>query len=53
MDAVPPMLVKPADMLRLEIWSIKRKIPLRDNTPLNVVVHRILLREILVAGFGV
>ena len=41
MDAVPSMLAKPADMLPLEFQSIKRRIPLLDNTLLNVVVQRI------------
>ena len=41
MDAVASKLAKPADMLPLEFQSIKRTIPLLDNTLLNVVVQRI------------
>ena len=41
MDAVPSMLAKPVDMLQLESQSFKRRIPMLDNTWLNVVVQRI------------
>ena len=41
MDAVPSMLAKPADMFQLEFQNIERRIPLSDNTLLNVVVQRI------------
>ena len=43
MNAVPSMLPKPAEILPIEFLSIKRKIPLWDNTSLSVVVQRILL----------
>ena len=43
MDAVPSMLAKPADMLPLEFWSIKSRIPQWDKTSLNVAVQRIIL----------
>ena len=41
MGATPSMLVKSADRLPLEIWSVNRKIPEWDNTSLKVVVQRI------------
>ena len=46
------MFVKPADMLQLEFWSIKRKIP--QPLGLNVVVQHIILnRRLLIHVAGV
>ena len=45
-DAVSSMLAKPADMLPLEFWSIKRRISKWDSTSLNVVVQRVILNGI-------
>ena len=42
-DLVQSILAKPADMLPLVFLSIKRKVPLLDNTLLNVAVQRITL----------
>ena len=46
-DAVPSTLAKQASMLPLEFRSIKTRVPLWDNTWLNVVVQHIISIGIL------
>ena len=45
LDAVPSILVKPADRLPIEFRSYKRRIPQWDNCSLNFVVQRIILNR--------